>query len=91
MGHVGVHQRGQVVEVYFDSERIFADKQLLHGFDARACHRSGGAGFAVSGEAAVGVDANQAIAGDVLDRHGADVRNLDLVQIGRGDGLQTAE
>jgi hypothetical protein len=38
-------------------------------------------GLAVACEPAVGVDADQAVAGDVLDRHGLDAGNLDAVQV----------
>ena len=40
--------------------------RLLHGLDAGARHRPGGAGFAVAGQAGIGIDADQAVAGDVL-------------------------
>jgi hypothetical protein len=41
--HVGVHQRGHVLEVHLDGQRILADQQTPHRFDAGARHWAGGA------------------------------------------------
>ena len=81
--HVGVHQGGHVLEVNLDGQGILADQQRLHRFDAGPRHRSGGPRLAVACQPGICIDADQAVTGDVLDRHGADARNLHTVQVGR--------
>jgi hypothetical protein len=79
------------VEVHLDGERVFADEQRLHGFDSRPRHGAGGPGLSEARESGVGINPDQAVAGDVLDRHLLDAGDLDLAALRRGQCLIARE
>ena len=82
--HVGVHQRGHVLEVNFDRQRILADQQRSSWSRCAPAPWVRWRRLRHSRSGRVGIDADQAVAGDVLDRHGPDARDLDAVQVRRG-------
>ena len=82
--HVGVHERGHVLKVDLDRQRVLADEQRLHCRDASAGHGAGHAGFAITDDAGVGFDLDETVAGDAVDLHRFDVGDLDSVPL-RGD------
>ncbi len=75
---VVVHQRGHALPVHADVERVLAQEQRLHRLDARACDGSGCARFANAAHARIGVHADEAVAGHVVQRHRLDCGNFHL-------------
>ena len=88
---VVVHEVGHVLEVDLDGEGVLADEEWLEGLDAGAGDGSGGSGFAEAEEAGVGVDADEAVAGHVVEAHGLDAGDLDLTGEGLGQQLEAGE
>ncbi len=66
-------------------------EQRLHGGDAGTRHGAGRAGLAIASQAAIGIDADEAVARDVLDRHGAHVGDFDAFDQGGGQGVEAVE
>ena len=78
---ISMHQRRHIVEVHLNQQRVLRDQQTFHRLDARPHHRARGPRIAIAGQAAIGVDPDKAIAGEIADRHGANVRDLHAIHI----------
>ena len=74
-----------------DQERIFADQQRLHDLDTAARHGTGRARFTVSADSHIRVDTNEAVAGDVLQRHRFDGGNFHFAQMRRCESFVATE
>ena len=92
VGHVGMHERGEVEEMLFDGEGVLADQAGAEpALQAGAHHGAGESGLAVAGDAAVGVDFDEAVAGGELRLHRLDGSDLYLSLVGCGEGAQAGK
>src|ERR1700730_17242026 len=66
----------------FNLKWVLSHKQWFDCLDPCPRNRPGCASFPVAGQTTIGVDANQAIPGDIVERHRANARDLQLLRLG---------
>src|ERR1700680_3073662 len=84
MSHVVVHHRTHLLKMNLYLKWILSKQQWFYGLDACSRHWPCRARLTVAGQPAIGVDANQAVPGDIVERHRRNASNFYLPRLGLG-------